>query len=193
MERIKLNKPSETALPQPFFSKEAPQELLAAFSAVIHAIGGVCTTVHDDASLNDVLFGNGQQLAGVVNAVPESSLYNVQEYILATAKALENTKVFVAKGSIAVAENGAVWISERNMGNRLLPFLCEQLIIIVEAHNIVANMHEAYEKIAINENGYGAFIAGPSKTADIEQSLVVGAHGPLRLEVFVMTNKSKIA
>jgi L-lactate dehydrogenase complex protein LldG len=42
--------------------------------------------------------------------------------------------------------------------------------------DIVPTMHEAYRQINIAEEGWGAFIAGPSKTADIEQSLVIGAH-----------------
>ena len=47
-------------------------------------------------------------------------------------------------------------------------------------------MHEAYQKIGNSEYGFGSFIAGPSKTADIEQSLVLGAHGARGLTVFLM-------
>jgi L-lactate dehydrogenase complex protein LldG len=36
-------------------------------------------------------------------------------------------------------------------------------------------MHEAYRRIKFNDYGYGTFISGPSKTADIAQVLVMGA------------------
>jgi L-lactate dehydrogenase complex protein LldG len=47
-------------------------------------------------------------------------------------------------------------------------------------------MHEAYSKIGEQQYGFGVFIAGPSKTADIEQSLVLGAHGPRSMTVFLL-------
>ncbi len=47
-------------------------------------------------------------------------------------------------------------------------------------------MHDAYDIIADQEYDFATFIAGPSKTADIEQSLVLGAHGPKTMMVFVI-------
>jgi L-lactate dehydrogenase complex protein LldG len=51
---------------------------------------------------------------------------------------------------------------------------------------IVSTMHEAYAKIADEAYGFGGFIGGPSKTADIEQALVLGAHGPLSMTVYLI-------
>jgi L-lactate dehydrogenase complex protein LldG len=48
-------------------------------------------------------------------------------------------------------------------------------------------MHEAYERISFRGRGFGTFIAGPSKTADIEQSLVIGAHGPKELTIVLVS------
>ncbi len=62
--------------------------------------------------------------------------------------------------------------------HRVLYFIAQNIVIIVNKNDIVHNMHEAYEKINFEQAGYGVFVSGPSKTADIEQSLVIGAHGP---------------
>ena len=107
-------------------------------------------------------------------------------YIDKSAEALQDLQTVALIGSIAVAENAAIWLPESSMPNRLLPFICEELILVIEKNNIVPDMHAAYQKIRTDETGYGVFIAGPSKTADIEQSLVIGAHGPLSLQVFII-------
>lgn len=89
----------------------------------------------------------------------------------------DNLEALILKSRIGVAENGAVWLDERNFPVRLLPFVTQQLIIRIESKNIVSTMHDAYNRIDPAETGFGVFISGPSKTADIEQSLVFGAHG----------------
>ena len=82
---------------------------------------------------------------------------------------LNGVDTAIIKGAIAVAENGAVWLYESQMINRLLPFICQHLILVIEKKNIVATMHQAYQQIDTDKEGFGVFIAGPSKTADIDQ------------------------
>jgi L-lactate dehydrogenase complex protein LldG len=94
-------------------------------------------------------------------------------------------KVFV-KSTLGLAENGAIWLSESDMGNRLLPFICQHLVVLLEEKDILPTMYEAYEKIAHTDSRFHVFIAGPSKTADIEQSLVIGAHGPRSLLIYLI-------
>ncbi len=91
---------------------------------------------------------------------------------------LRDVDLAIVKGEFAVAENGAVWLKNPENRHRGLYFISQNIVIVVEKKNIVHNMHEAYKKISFENPSYGIFVSGPSKTADIEQSLVVGAHGP---------------
>lgn len=91
---------------------------------------------------------------------------------------------FIYESTLGVAENGAIWC--QNLGtDREKLFMCNDLIFKINAANIVANMHQAYEKISFENAEFGTFIAGPSKTADIEQALVIGAHGAMGLDIFI--------
>lgn len=101
---------------------------------------------------------------------------------------LESTDVAIVPGEIAVAENGAIWITENDLSHRILPFICQHLVIVVKDNRIVGNMHQAYDQIDLNKIGFGVFVAGPSKTADIEQALVVGAHGARSLTVLILAD-----
>lgn len=96
---------------------------------------------------------------------------------------LGKIETLIIKGQFGVVENGAIWLDESNFPNRLLPFISNILVIVLGKGNIVSNMHEAYKKINMGNTGFGVFISGPSKTADIEQSLVYGAHGAKELFV----------
>ncbi len=93
----------------------------------------------------------------------------------------------IVKGGVCVAENGAVWVTNEGVVDRLTYFMGEHLILFTSLKHLVNNMHEAYEKISFKNISYGLFISGPSKTADIEQSLVIGAHGPRSLTVYLIT------
>ena len=119
----------------------------------------------------------GGQSALQEGAAPEGGQSAVAE-----AAIREVADEFRVKGSFGVAENGAVWIEALPEGaTRRDLFIHETLIISLDKTQIVNNMHEAYRRLGEKSDGYGLFISGPSKTADIEQALVFGAHGPREL------------
>lgn len=92
----------------------------------------------------------------------------------------------ILKGQFGVAENGAIWLEDSDLGLRAIPFITEHLVIMLDSKSLLSTMHQAYDRIGSQHSGFGLFIAGPSKTADIEQSLVIGAHGAKSLMVVLI-------
>ena len=99
--------------------------------------------------------------------------------------AFADVAVAVALGSLGVAEDGAVALQASLAPDRALLFLCERLVLLVDAERIVSDLHAALERLgpAAAAPPHVTWISGPSKTSDIEQTLVVGAHGPRALDV----------
>ena len=105
-----------------------------------------------------------------------------------TLEKLEQIEHLVLQGNFGVAENGAIWLEDNDLPNRLLPFITRRLMLQLNICEIVPTMQEAYSRINLKETGFGVFISGPSKTADIEQSLVYGAHGAKELTVLLVSD-----
>jgi hypothetical protein len=90
--------------------------------------------------------------------------------------------VVVVRGRFGVAENGAVYVDADDLVERKQVVSYERLVLLVPESAIVATMHEAV-RLMPRESRCGWFLSGPSKTADIEQSLVIGAQGARTLLV----------
>ncbi len=155
-------------------------DLAAQFTGVLEGVGGKCIRVRSLAEINEQLAGLTQfqtalvrcsNIEGVGNPNVDAAAYDDPHH-------LENVDFAVLRGELAVAENGAVWITDEHLRHRVLFFLCQHLALVVPLRDLVPHMHAAYERISVGAKQFGAFISGPSKTADIEQSLVIGAHGP---------------
>lgn len=185
---VKANQPALMALPalDSFFEPQK-SEPIEKFTQVLSSIGGRVIEVKDDTEI--INFIKAHYALGSIRAI--SPLANMQE-IADTYEPgnnpheLENVELAILPAHFAIAENGACWLSETLLGERVLPFITQHLILIVHKSDILPTMHDAYQKIGDEGYGYGTFIAGPSKTADIEQSLVLGAHGARSLLVFLV-------
>lgn len=186
LKNITANKPQLVDLPAIDLAEVIQyNDLVQQYKTVLQSIGGGTVELQDLSSLKQEF--ETKKLNGdfVVNRI--EALGEVSDSLAAlTADELAAVDTAYIQGNVAVAENGAIWLYESNMGNRLLPFICQHLVIVIERKNIVATMHHAYQQIESAKEGFGVFLAGPSKTADIEQSLVIGAHGARSLIVYIV-------
>lgn len=158
-------------------------DLAALFIASLENAAGVVVACHRN-ELADRLRALSAGASTVINAV--AGLRGFAAAGSAKERDFATVDLFVCEGQVGVAENGAVWITEEMMVHRSALFLSEHVVIVLDRSAIVPTLHEAYEKIDVRSTGFGLFVAGPSKTADIEQSLVIGAHGPRSLTVFLV-------
>jgi L-lactate dehydrogenase complex protein LldG len=184
---VKANQPATTPLPDIHSFERNAAGSLDKFTTVLKMVGGSVYYVNNFAEVANILRGiNGEDKKIISPLTQLREFYN--EAILSSTHIsdLEDIDVFVVNGQFAVAENGAIWITDKEMYQRVLPFITQHLAIIINAENVVPTMHEAYGRISKTSYGFGTFIAGPSKTADIEQSLVIGAHGPRSMTAFIM-------
>lgn len=89
-----------------------------------------------------------------------------------------------------VARHGSVVISSRQLSGRRLNVFPETHVIIAKTNQLVSDIKDALDKIkekyAPGFPSAVSVISGPSRTADIEKTLVMGAHGPKELYVLLV-------
>lgn len=182
---VKANQPAITPLPALDVPVTGNGDPVENFISIATAIGGRVFPVSSFGEIRDIMARIFVPQGRIISSLEE--LADIAETRIEDPDphALENVNVAVLKAELGVAENGASWLSEEHMMQRILPFICQHLALVLDKKAIVKDMHEAYQVLGNRNPGFGAFIAGPSKTADIEQSLVLGAHGPRSLTIFL--------
>ena len=171
---------------------------LAQFTEVLEGVGGRCVVAENLESANAELakIPAYAEAKKIVSLLPGIGSANVDLESIADPHDLEDVDYAILPGQFAVAENAAIWVTDAGIKHRVIYFLPQHLALVIPAEEILHNMHEAYDWLAqhprpdgrpqFDEAGFGAFISGPSKTADIEQSLVIGAHGARSLTVILL-------
>jgi L-lactate dehydrogenase complex protein LldG len=186
LEAVLTNQPEASPLPDISMFKGDYHDTVANYLEVFQSISGTAFLVEDLNAVKNLLSSQHDFSKRIVTNLPELSdtaeIFSTET----DPHSFQDIELAIIQAEFAVAENGAVWLTEALMGQRIIPYICQHLAVIVQAESIVPTLHEAYEIIGPGDYGFAGFIGGPSKTADIEQALVLGAHGPLTMTVFII-------
>lgn len=167
------------------------EDTLLQFIEMTKSVGGHVMEAEGDGMLSEVVRKAYPEAKVFATNLPEIKLERLQAFVgdatksqeielrnpdlVAEASDLNGTDVGIVRGQVGVAENGCIWIPQ-TMREKAVLFISEYLVIILKKEDVVNNMHEAYARIDMEPKyNFGTFISGPSKTADIEQALVMGA------------------
>lgn len=161
-----------------------PNPLLQ-FMNMTKSVGGNAIEVEKGRNVNDLIRELYPEAQEIASNLPEITIATRNPDEVGRARDLNGTDVGIIRGEFGVAENACVWIPQ-TMKEKAVMFISENLVILLPKTQIVNNMHEAYKRINMNDYGYGTFISGPSKTADIAQVLVMGAQAARSATVLLL-------
>lgn len=159
-------------------------DTVAQFVDMSKTVGSRVVMMKPGEKLDDIVRRAYPDAKVIASDLPELTIATLNPDTVACAQDLNGTDVGVVAGQTGVAENGCVWIPQP-MKEKAVCFICEYLVIVLPKSGIVNNMHEAYARIEMPSTGLGTFISGPSKTADIEQALVMGAQAARGVTVVI--------
>ncbi|MEE3329509.1 MAG: LUD domain-containing protein [Myxococcota bacterium] len=174
-------------------AQKSPEERADAFISALEEADASVVRVTSEAEIEAVLEAHApyQRARRVVSGITGIGPRGEGGAGSELPESFADVDVAVARGHFGVAENGAVWCDGEGLPHRVTYFLCQHLVLVVAAATLVDTLHDAYRQLGeqpvlCRERAWSGFIAGPSKTADIEQALVVGAHGPRSLLVVLV-------
>ena len=183
---IKTNQPEFQELKVQFKFETVYDDLFNKFSEILSFVGGKAIEVKNYDEIKVDIQSHYSGVSRIATTITELSDLADFSLNITDPHDLETLNLAIIEGDFAVAENAAIWVSEKHIPHRVLPMITQYLAIVIKKSDIIANMHRAYERVKVDETGFGTFISGPSKTADIEQSLVIGAHGARGLTVYIL-------
>ena len=162
-------------------------DLYKEFKRMVKVVGGQVFSANSDIDVLKQLKTLHPNTKLNYSVLPDSKDFNTIDLNkIEKPQELEDLDLLVLKGEFGVAENGAIWITDDDFPIRVLPFITKHLVLVIDKDEIVPHMHQAYSRLKNQDYNFGLFLSGPSKTADIEQALVIGAQGALSMSVFLL-------
>jgi L-lactate dehydrogenase complex protein LldG len=184
---IRANIPRERVeYPQIPAFRRADGQLKSVFEKHLQGAGGAAHDVQNRTEAQAKLASLHPTAQVICSAVPEIPGTRRVETIRDPHE-LADVDVGVVRAQFGVAESGAVWLTQEDLIVNSLGFLSQHLVVLLDPEQIVADMHDAYARVRLDQTAYGCFMMGPSATGDIEATLVHGAQGSRSLNLFFLS------
>ncbi|MDA0660475.1 MAG: LUD domain-containing protein, partial [Planctomycetota bacterium] len=119
------------------------------FRQVVESVGGKVVEADAGQTWQDAV----AQLSVVADhqricsSHPGLSQANIEVNQVENPHALHDLDVLVAVGEFGVAENGAIWVTDREFQPRVAYFICQHLVLVLNRCQVVHNLHEAYSRL----------------------------------------------
>jgi len=140
-----------------------------------------------DGVVNEIAISDDELICTITESLADITIVKATDYEYPERKSKIsqiNTAVVFAENGIA--DTGSV-VFYYNTTNTTYPhFLCDWTIIAIKRDSIIANQFELIKNLDLEKAKNMVFVTGPSRTADIEKTLVLGAHGPRRVSVIAI-------
>jgi L-lactate dehydrogenase complex protein LldG len=196
-ERKELGEPSDTKDVSTTAGSAATEELSARFARELTAVGGeaivlietgnsgLARAVADRIARFDYRAVAVQCDPFALTAAVGVPAARMMQVAGASIAGLEQADCAIIAAESLIADTGAAVVRVATYEDRLLPYLPPACIIVARASGLKAGLDETALRAGDDERGERVIIAGPSRTADIEKTVVLGAHGPGSLTVII--------
>lgn len=153
------------------------QLLGEAFITRARANGSAAKYVASIDHLESILTSFAPQLT-----IPDQTLYRGFNEVCTID---DEAGVVLVKADAAIAETGSVCIHNGQIPSPTL-FLCDHLIVLIDTSSLLAYLEDYWQKTDPHIASAIHIISGPSRTADVEQSIHIGAHGPREVSCLLL-------
>ncbi len=181
------------ALPQPDYGFDIEANKTDYFVSMLQQVHGSCEILPKLEAVPDAVAGYLTKSAAPLHAViagdEKLTRLNWANIVVEARVAEKSDHTSITLACAGIAESGSIVMLSSPQSPVTLNFLPEINIVILLEARLLATMEQFWPQIKTQPRAIN-FITGPSKTADIEQTLVYGAHGPKQLHVIIVKNPS---
>ncbi len=169
------------AVPKPVYANSRHVDLVDQFVTRLEQVHGTCKRVPkwSDVPGDVARYLELLEESSPIVLAPDHRLLDL-DWLNETSshrEAVQSDRVSVTLAFAGIAETGTIAMVSSPQSPITLNFLPEINIVVLPRSRLVATMEEFWPMVSEQPRAIN-FITGPSKTADIEQTIVYGAHGP---------------